>query len=105
MDKLNFKEFYREFDLSVRYFEDDDNIINFEVENRDEEILMVGKFLTDNYYRAVFQVYVTNIEENLYENMFYLYFENIKVKCIEIVENREEWEAYNESLGLTENIL
>jgi hypothetical protein len=90
MALLDFKEYCKEFDLWVRYFADESGSIDFEISDADENILMSGKFLTDNYYRSIFQVYASNIEENLYENLFYCYFEYVKLKCIEIYESKEE---------------
>lgn len=91
---------YPEFGYSVEYKMSDDlsgskngsplKEIDWIVRSSDGEYLMSGKFKSDNYYRSTFDLPISNMEENMYENLFYLYFENIKLDCISMVEEGDE---------------
>lgn len=82
---------YPEFGLSVKYTPDEDMVyIDWVVLDADGDILMTGRFDSKDYYKSTFTVVPSNIEENIYENLFYLYFENIKLTCIDFVEFKEE---------------
>jgi hypothetical protein len=78
---------YPEFGFTVTYMPSSDfKIIDWEIRDESDELLMTGKFHSDNFYRSTFTLIPSNIEENVYENLFYTYFENIKLECIEFVE-------------------
>lgn len=80
---------YPEFNFKVWYFSEDSIDVEWRVWDMDENLLMTGNFYSKDFYRSRFTIVPSNIEENVYENLFYLYFENIKLKCIDIVEYRE----------------
>jgi hypothetical protein len=77
-----------EFGYTIRYTPSE-GFIDWEVSNEDGDVLMIGKFDSKDYYKSVFTLVPSNVEENIYENLFYLYFENIKLKCIDMVEGDE----------------
>ena len=82
---------YPEFGLTVKYIPDDEVIsIDWVVSDADGELLMSGRFDSTDFYKSTFTIYPSNLEENIYENLFYLYFENIKLACIEMVEFKDE---------------
>lgn len=76
-----------EYGYTIRYDQEEGNI-NWEVSNPDGDLLMVGKFSSKDFYQSKFTLVPSNVEENVYENLFYLYFENIKLACIEMVEDK-----------------
>jgi hypothetical protein len=76
---------YPEFGYTVEY-QIDGKTINWTVKDEGDETIMVGVFKSDEFYRSTFTIPSSNITENMYENLFYLYFENIKLVCIEVVE-------------------
>jgi hypothetical protein len=76
-----------EFGYTVRYALSEDSI-DWEVSNEDGDVLMIGKFDSKDFYRSTFTLVPSNVEENVYENLFYLYFENVKLKCIEMIEDK-----------------
>lgn len=78
---------YSEFGFSVRYTILEDKKIDWEVTNEDGDLLMTGKFDSKDFFKSKFTIVPSNIEENTYESLFYLYFENIKLACIDIVED------------------
>jgi len=78
---------YPEFGYAVRYTLNE-GIIDWEVTNEDGDVLMTGKFSSKDSYQSKFTIIPSNIEENVYESLFYLYFENIKLACIELVEDK-----------------
>lgn len=63
--------------------------IEWTVRNEDGDYLMNGLFKSNDYYRSTFNLPVSNMEENVYESLFYLYFENIKLECISLVEDKD----------------
>lgn len=72
--------------------------IEWTVRNEDGDYLMNGLFKSNDYYRSTFNLPVSNMEENIYEILFYLYFENIKLECIALVEDEDTkgWEKGDE---------
>lgn len=79
---------YPEFGYKVTYHTDDSETIEWEVRDTEDRGLMLGSFYSDNYYRSTFNM-ISDVTENTYESLFYLYFENIKPKCIDIVEFKD----------------
>lgn len=86
----NIKKYYPEFDFTVTYnVNNEDKEISWEViQSHEGDLLMTGKFISKDFYRSKFNLIPSNIEENMYESLFYLYFENIKVECIELIEDK-----------------
>lgn len=81
---------YPEFGYNVRYnLNSTDKIIDWEVATEDGDILMTGRFTAKDFFMSKFTLVPSNVEENVYENLFYLYFENIKLECIELVEDKD----------------
>lgn len=88
---------YPEFGYSVEYRITEDLLrsekgqpgkdIDWLAVDEDGNYLMSGKFKSNDYYRSTFNLPISNMEENTYENLFYLYFENIKLECIRLVED------------------
>ena len=84
---------YSEFGYTVRYTPDEDTVtIDWEVSNADGDVLMTGSFDSNEYYKSTFTIIPSNVDENTYETLFYLYFENIKLECIAMVEHHIEEE-------------
>lgn len=88
---------YPEFGYNVRYALED-GVIDWEVSSADGELLMTGKFTAKDFFQSKFTLVPSNIDENTYESLFYLYFENIKLACIDLVEDEqvEDIEEINE---------
>jgi len=80
---------YPEFGYKVKYYSEDSLVVDWTVMDENDDLLMTGVFDSKDYYKSVFNIVVSKLEENVYENLFYLYFENIKLKCIDIVEFRD----------------
>jgi hypothetical protein len=91
INKLDITEFNPEFGYHVHYFTEDSKTIDWEVLEGDE-VLMKGVFKSDDFYRSEFNIIPNKLEENVFETLFYVYFEYIKLKCIDIVEFREPLE-------------
>ena len=99
MDK--FTKEYPEFGYKVEYeIRREAGMISWSVEDPNGDKLMDGMFKSENHYQSNFTIFPSYIEENIYENLFYLYFENIKLTCIELMEdeNVEDIEELNENL-------
>jgi len=73
---------------SVRYLIAD-KIVDWEVLTSDEEVIMIGKFSSKDFFSSKFTLIPSNIDENTYESLFYLYFEVIKLTCIDLVEDAD----------------
>lgn len=86
---------YPEFSYKVWYRSKDSEIIEWSVSDESDDLLMEGVFKSNDYYRSTFNIIPSKLEENTYESLFYLYFENIKLKCIDIVEFREDESEVN----------
>jgi len=61
-------------------------IIEWTVLDDNGEYIMKGVFTAEDFFQSKFTLVPSNVEENVYENLFYLYFENIKLECIALVE-------------------
>lgn len=93
---------YPEFGYTVRYQVDGDKVTWSVFPQGTETSLMMGEFDSKDFYRSTFSMYNSNMEENTYESLFYLYFENIKLECIKLVEgvdfNETEVEEIQEEI-------
>jgi hypothetical protein len=63
--------------------------IDWVVTNEDGDYLMHGVFKSADFFRSVFDLPISGMQENMYEELFYLYFEVIKLECINIVEEKD----------------
>lgn len=61
--------------------------IEWVVRNDEGDYLMSGVFKSNNFYKSSFNLPISNMDENIYESLFYLYFEEIKLECIRLVED------------------
>lgn len=86
MSKIDITLQYPEFGYKVHYTAEDLSKIDWVVYDEDDNIAITGSFYSADFYKSTFNVVQSNIPENKYENLFYLYFENIKLKCIDFVE-------------------
>jgi hypothetical protein len=87
---------YPEFNnYSVEYSVEDDQI-DWVVTSADGDYLMHGVFKSKDFYKSVFDLPISGMAENMYEELFYLYFENIKLACINIVEDKDADELLDE---------
>lgn len=80
---------YPEFGFNVRYEILPDGKIDWEITNEGDEVVMMGKFSSKDFFQSTFTLLHNNVEENMYESLFYLYFENIKLECISLVEDKD----------------
>lgn len=97
MEMETIKKHYPEFGYSVEYkFKEDFSRaekgkpgmdIDWLVLDDDGNYIMSGVFKSHDYYRSNFNLPIANMEENVYESLFYLYFEEIKLECIRLVED------------------
>jgi hypothetical protein len=76
-----------EYGYTIKYNQGEENI-DWEVSNPDGDLLMVGKCSKEEYHQSKFTLIPSNVEENVLENLFYLYFENIKLTCIEMFDDK-----------------
>src|SRR4030042_4913463 len=88
-NKIDSVVVYAEFGYKVKYYSEDSKTVDWQVTSTaDDELLLTGVFNSDNYYRSTFSLLPSKVSENTYETLFYLYFEYIKLYCIDIVEAR-----------------
>jgi hypothetical protein len=81
---------YPESGYTVKYeLDSSTQAIGWVVSNDDGDVLMIGNFNGKDFYQSKFTLVPSNVDENVYETLFYLYFENIKVECIEMIEGED----------------
>lgn len=89
-DKVNnITKEYPEFGFKVWYNGINDTDIEWEVHDMDDNMLMTGVFYSKDFFQSTFNIIPARLKENIYESLFYLYFENIKLECITLVEDED----------------
>lgn len=92
-----FEKAYEEFGYKVEYtISEDTTEVGWVIRDTNDDLLMHGLFKSKDYYRSSFNVIPADLAENVYESLFYLYFENIKLECIALVEDEDVEESEEE---------